>query len=51
MSFPRPHRPAIGIDRALQEIERNRGILYDPSVVDACVTIFHEDSFHFESVI
>lgn len=36
----RPYRPALGINYALREISRNRGVLYDPKVVDACIKIF-----------
>ncbi|MFC1966070.1 HD domain-containing phosphohydrolase [Chloroflexota bacterium] len=36
MSSHRPYRPALGSDRALEEISQNRGILYDPEIVDAC---------------
>ena len=35
----RPYRPSLGIKRALGEICQNRGILYDPLVVDALVRI------------
>jgi putative two-component system response regulator len=38
----RPYRPALGVDRALEEIEGKRGILYDPQVVDACLKLFRE---------
>jgi HD-GYP domain-containing protein (c-di-GMP phosphodiesterase class II) len=38
----RHHRPPHGIDSALGEISRNRGILYDPDVVDACLHLFTE---------
>lgn len=41
----RPYRPALGIDKALCEIEQNRGILYDERVVEACVKIIKEDRF------
>ncbi|GAG84051.1 unnamed protein product, partial [marine sediment metagenome] len=34
MSSHRPYRPTLGIDKALEEISQNRGILYDPEVVD-----------------
>ncbi|MCK4309709.1 MAG: PAS domain S-box protein, partial [Candidatus Atribacteria bacterium] len=34
MSSHRPYRPALGIDKALEEISQNRGIFYDPEVVD-----------------
>ena len=43
----RPYRPARGIDEALEEISRNRGIIYDPQVVDACVGLFTEKGFSF----
>jgi len=42
MSSHRPYRPALGIDKALQEISENRGILYDPEVVDACLKVFQK---------
>jgi len=45
MSSHRPYRPALGIDAALQEITKNRGILYDPKVVDACIKLFREKGF------
>ncbi len=37
MSSHRPYRPALGIEQAIEEIKKNRGILYDPDVVDACI--------------
>jgi len=48
MSSHRPYRPALGIDKALEEISQNRGILYDPEVVDACLKLFEEKEFKFE---
>ena len=48
MSSNRPYRPALGIDKALKEISQNRGILYDPKVVDACLKLFREKRFTFE---
>ncbi|HEB73981.1 MAG TPA: HD domain-containing protein, partial [Candidatus Desulfofervidus auxilii] len=44
----RPYRPALGIDVAMEEITQNRGILYDPEVVDACLRLFKEKGFKFE---
>jgi len=38
----RMHRPALGIEAALEEIEKNRGILYDADVCDACLRLFRE---------
>jgi HD-GYP domain-containing protein (c-di-GMP phosphodiesterase class II) len=49
MASHRPYRPSKGIDKALAEITQNRGILYDPLVVDACLTIFNNKDFHLSS--
>jgi len=47
MSSHRPYRPALGIDKALEEIYQNRDILYDPEVTDACLKLFTEKGFKF----
>lgn len=47
MASHRPYRPSIGMDKALEEIANNRGVLYDPQVVDACLKIFKETDFSF----
>lgn len=44
----RPYRPTLGIDKALDEISKNRGVLYDSQVVDACLTLFQKKGFSFE---
>lgn len=49
MSSHRPYRPALGIDKALEEITQNKGTLYDPEVVDTCLKLFKEKEFKFES--
>ena len=48
MSSHRPYRPALGIDKTLEEIEKNKGILYDQKVADVCVKLFKEKGFKFE---
>ena len=48
MNSYRPYRAPLGIDKALEQISRNRCILYDPRVVDACVRLFTERGFKFE---
>jgi PAS domain S-box-containing protein/putative nucleotidyltransferase with HDIG domain len=48
MSSYRPYRPALGIDKALEEISKNKGILYDPEVVDACQKLFLEKAYKFK---
>ncbi len=45
MASHRPYRAAMGLDKALEEITSNRGILYDPDVVDACCRLFREKGF------
>jgi len=45
MSSHRPYRPALGLPAALDEITRNRGRLYDPAVVDACVAACSREGF------
>ena len=47
MSSHRPYRPSLGIDQALEEMVKNKGKLYDPKVVDACVSVFNEKKFDF----
>jgi putative nucleotidyltransferase with HDIG domain len=48
MASPRPYRDVYGIEIALAEILKNRAILYDPDVVDACLKAFQENGFQFE---
>ena len=48
MTSRQPLRLALSIDEALEEITQNRGVLYDPEVVDACLKLFTEKGFTFE---
>ncbi|HEX2694809.1 MAG TPA: HD domain-containing phosphohydrolase [Acidobacteriota bacterium] len=48
MSSHRPYRPSHGIDKALEEIALNKGILYDTAVVEACLRLFNEKGFSLE---
>ncbi|GAB6270871.1 MAG: hypothetical protein STSR0003_07110 [Smithella sp.] len=45
MATYRPYRAALGLSAALEEIAKNRGILYDPEAVDACLRLFREKGF------
>jgi HD-GYP domain-containing protein (c-di-GMP phosphodiesterase class II) len=45
----RPYRPGLGIDVALEEIEKNRGTFYDNTVADACLRLFREKGFQLKS--
>jgi len=49
MASPRSYRPTLGIDAALGEIEKNKGILYDADVVDACLRLFREKGYELEA--
>jgi len=42
------YRPGLGIEKALEEIEKNKGVLYDEKVVEACLKLFREKGFEFE---
>jgi HD-GYP domain-containing protein (c-di-GMP phosphodiesterase class II) len=49
METHRPYRPSLGRAAALEEISKNRGKLYDPQVVDACLRLFHESRFQYST--
>ena len=48
MSSHRPYHPAQPIHKALEEISKNKGKLYDSKVVAACLKVFKERNFTFE---
>ena len=45
MSAHRPYRPALGIDAALEEIEKGRDRLYDPEVADAAIRLIRDKHY------
>ena len=45
MASHRPYRPALGVEKALEEISNQSGILYDPQVVDACRELFDKKGY------
>jgi HD-GYP domain-containing protein (c-di-GMP phosphodiesterase class II) len=47
MASHRPYRPALGIQKALNEIKKQRGHSFDSIVVDACLTLFNEKRYIF----
>ena len=47
MASHRPYRPSLGLDKAIEEISKNRGVLYDPTAVDACLKLFNDRKFEF----
>jgi putative nucleotidyltransferase with HDIG domain len=48
MSSHRPYRAALGMDAALDEINRHSGQLYDPEVVDAGIRLLLIRKFNFD---
>ncbi len=48
MASHRPYRPSRGTEQALEEIARNRGVLYAADVADASLGLFREKGFKFE---
>jgi len=48
MASHRPYRAALPLEEALNEIERFRGVRYDPVVVDACLKLFREKGFTWQ---
>ena len=43
----RPYRPSLGIDKALEIIQSERGTKLDPQAVDTCIEVFKE-GFYFK---
>ena len=48
ISSHRPYRPALGIQKALDEIKQNKGTLYDPDIVDSCLSLFESGRYNFK---
>jgi len=51
MGCNRSYRTAPGIEKALAEIERGRGTVYDEKVVDACITLFREKAYSIPTAL
>lgn len=50
MQSHRPYRPALGVDKALAEIENLRGVALDTRVVDSCLRLFREKGFRLINI-
>ena len=44
----RPYRPALGLEKGLEEVRKGRGIRFDTRVVDACIKLFRDGRFSFK---
>ncbi|MFL6548205.1 MAG: HD domain-containing phosphohydrolase [Povalibacter sp.] len=47
MSSNRPYRPALGLDAAIDEINRGAGIAYDLHLATACTRLVRQHGFRF----
>ena len=45
MSSHRPYRASLGMEAALKEVEQNSGLLYDKTVVDACLNLIRNKGY------
>lgn len=48
MHSDRYYRTAYDLNAALEEIAKDKGVLYEPKAVDACLKLFREKRFRFE---
>jgi PAS domain S-box-containing protein/putative nucleotidyltransferase with HDIG domain len=48
ISSHRPYRPAYSLEYTLEEISKNKGVIYDPEIVDICLRLFRDREFRFE---
>lgn len=50
MASHRPYRASLGIEKAVEEIQKYRDILYDKNVVDACLKLFRENGYQITDI-
>lgn len=48
MASHRPYRPSLGIQKALDEIEKHKGDWFEPDFVDACLEMFNQKKYTLE---
>jgi PAS domain S-box-containing protein len=48
MSSHRPYRAALGLDKAMEELEGKSGTSYDAAIVKACLSLFREKGFKID---
>jgi len=48
MASHRPYRPALGLDKAMEEISANSGKRYDPEAAKACLRLIGKKGFTFD---
>jgi putative nucleotidyltransferase with HDIG domain len=50
ISSHRPYRPSLGLGKAVEEIVRNKGVLYHPVVAEICLQLIQEKRFLFQDI-
>jgi putative two-component system response regulator len=45
--YPRSYRAALTIEQAMEELMKKKTLLYDPVVVDVCMSLFRKTEFSF----
>jgi PAS domain S-box-containing protein/putative nucleotidyltransferase with HDIG domain len=48
MVYQRSYRPSLGLDKALKELVKAKGVLYDHDAVEGCLNAFLDRGFKFE---
>jgi putative two-component system response regulator len=48
MNSHRPYRPALGIDITEGELINNKSILFDPQIVDICMSLISDKNYNFD---
>jgi len=45
----RPYRPALSLKEAFSELESKKGLAYDSQAVEACLFLFQEIGYSFDT--
>ena len=48
MMSHRPYRPSLNLKNAINELNKNKGKLYDKKVVDVCINLLKKKRFNFD---
>jgi len=47
ITYHKPYRAGLGLSNAVEDIENNKGILYDPELVEVSIKLINEKNFKF----
>ncbi|MBF0281654.1 MAG: bacteriohemerythrin [Zetaproteobacteria bacterium] len=51
ISSHRPYRAALGVGKAIEELQENRGVLYDAQIVDILIELVEESQYPFNVAV